>query len=332
MESLALKYRPKSFAEVVGQPVITSVLSRQIETKTFRNAYLFAGPSGCGKTTLARIMASEINNGEGTPIEIDAASNNGVDNIRELIISAQQTALDAEYNIYIIDECHMLSNAAWNAALKLIEEPPAHSIFIFCTTNPDKIPETILTRVQRFDFVRIPSNLIKNRLEFICNEEPGLVSKYDSIALERIAQLADGFMREAITLFDKCTSYSDEITLENVEKVLGLTKIELLVELTNALTDKNLTEAQNVVNKIKSQNSNLLNVLDSILEFLINCAKYKKFNDISYTIIPKEFQNKLKLDNDIMFMVDRAFRHRCLSQTLDTNTLLDMLLLEICNR
>ena len=121
-------------------------------TKLWHNAYLFCGPAGCGKTTAARIFANEINNGEGSPIEIDAASNNGVDNIRALITDAQQSAIDCEYKIYIIDEVHMLTTAAWNAALKLIEEPPLNTVFIFCTTNPEKIPDTYYLRVQRFDF------------------------------------------------------------------------------------------------------------------------------------------------------------------------------------
>ena len=169
--SLACKYRPKSFEECVGQPVVVSVLSRQIATKTFKSAYLFVGASGCGKTSVARIMASEINNRQSDPIEIDAASNNGIDNVRAIISDARQTSLDSDYKVYILDECHAFSNQAWQALLKLIEEPPYNTIFIFCTTNPDKIPDTIMTRVQRFDFNKISNKDIVDRLEFILNEE-----------------------------------------------------------------------------------------------------------------------------------------------------------------
>lgn len=331
MEILANKWRPKSFAEVVGQPVIVSILSRQIETKTFKNVYLFAGPSGCGKTTTARIFAREINNGEGEPIEIDAASNNGVDNIRELSMSAYQAPLDSNYNIYIIDECHMLTTQAWNAALKLIEEPPMHSIFIFCTTNPDKIPETILTRVQRFDFNRIPLDVISDRLEFILNEE--LCSpKYDRSALDRIAFMSDGFMREAISSLDKCLSYSDEITLDNVEKVLGLVKYDLLVNLNNFIVDKNQAEAINTLNKIKSGNSNLLSVLDSILQFFIDCNKLKKFSHIKYTSIPESYKDKIKITDDITLFVDTAFKYRLIANTLDVGIILDVIIIDLCNR
>lgn len=331
MEILANKWRPKSFAEVVGQPVIVSILSRQIETKTFKNVYLFAGPSGCGKTTTARIFAREINNGEGEPIEIDAASNNGVDNIRELSMSAYQAPLDSNYNIYIIDECHMLTTQAWNAALKLIEEPPMHSIFIFCTTNPDKIPETILTRVQRFDFNRIPLDVISDRLEFILNEELGS-PKYDRSALDRIAFMSDGFMREAISLLDKCLSYSDEITLDNVEKVSGLVKYDLLVDLNNFIVDKNQAEAIDTLNKIKSSNSNLLSVLDSILQFFIDCNKLKKFSHIKYTSIPESYKDKIKITDDITLFVDTAFKHRLIANTLDINVVLDVIIIDLCNR
>lgn len=332
MENLTLKYRPKAFAEVVGQPTIVSILSRQIETATFKHAYLFAGPSGCGKTTTARIMANEINNNEGEPIEIDAASNNGVDNIREIILSAQQSSLDGDYNIYIIDECHMMTTAAWNALLKTLEEPPSHSIFILCTTNPNKIPETILTRVQRFDFVRIPQNIIADRLEFIANEEVGLVNSFTRDALDRIAMMSNGFMREAISLFDKCISYSSDVTLDNVEKVLGLVKYELLVNLNNAIVDKNLEEAEKLVNILKSQNSNLLSVLDSILQFFIGCAKFQKFGNIEYTSIPTLYKDKIKLCDETMHFVNRTFNYRTIVQNLDINVVLDILILELCTR
>lgn len=332
MENLTLKYRPTSFAEVVGQPVIASVLSRQIETKQIRHAYLFAGPSGCGKTTTARIFAREINDGQGEPIEIDAASNNGVDYIRQISLDAQQVSIDSEFKVYIIDEVHMLSSSAFNAALKLIEEPPMNVVFILCTTNPEKIPETILTRVQRFDFARISVNDIADRLEFIINEEVELVTKFDRVALERIAVMSNGFMREAISLLDKCIAYSTEITLENVETCLGLVKYDLLVELYNAIVDKKLDISNKVLAQLKSQNSNLLNILDSILKFFIDCAKLQKFNNIQYTSIPESYKALIKFTDDAMLFVDRAFRYRTTSNSVNVDTILNILILELCNR
>lgn len=171
MKALAIKYRPKTFDDVVEQDNIKIILTQQLKTGTFKNSYLFTGGAGTGKTTCARIFANEINKGQGNPIELDAASNNGVDNVRDIIQQAQLQSLDSEFKVFIIDECHMITNAGWNAMLKLIEEPPAKSIFIFCTTNPEKIPKTILSRVQRYDFRRISQNGIVERLRYILEKE-----------------------------------------------------------------------------------------------------------------------------------------------------------------
>ena len=160
MKSLALKYRPQTFDDVVCQDSVMRVLSSQIEFKDFKQSYLFCGGAGTGKTTTARIFGKEVNGGKGRLIEIDGASNNGVDNIRNLIEDCKMKSLDSDYKVYIIDECHMLSIGAWNAFLKVLEEPPKGVIFIMCTTDPQKIPQTILSRVQRFDFTRIPTDKI----------------------------------------------------------------------------------------------------------------------------------------------------------------------------
>ena len=155
MTSLAVKYRPTCFSDLTEQKAVVSILTNQIETNTIKHGYLFCGGAGTGKTTSARIFANMINNGSGEPIELDAASNNSVDDIRALTEDAQTQSLDCEYKVFIIDECHSLSNQAWQAFLKTLEEPPAKSIFIFCTTDPQKIPNTILSRVQRYNFSRI---------------------------------------------------------------------------------------------------------------------------------------------------------------------------------
>lgn len=170
-KSLAIKYRPRTFDDVVEQNSIKIILQQQIAEGSFKSAYLFVGGAGTGKTTCARIFANDINKGEGNPIELDAASNNGVDDVREIIQQAKTKSLDSEYKIFIIDECHALSNSAWQAMLKIIEEPPAKSIFIFCTTNPERIPKTILSRVQRYDFNRISTEGIVNRLKYILEQE-----------------------------------------------------------------------------------------------------------------------------------------------------------------
>lgn len=175
-KSLAIKYRPHDWESVVEQDTIKVILKQQLETGTIKHAYLFVGSAGTGKTTCARIFADEINHHKGNPIEQDAASNNSVDDARVLIQQARTQPLDSEYKVFIIDECHMLTNAAWNAMLKLIEEPPAKSIFIFCTTDPQKIPKTIMSRVQRYDFQRISQEGIFDRLLHIIEEENKNVS------------------------------------------------------------------------------------------------------------------------------------------------------------
>ena len=173
-ESLAVKYRPKEFSEAVGQDAIITILEKQLEKRNFKNAFLFCGASGCGKTTVARIFANKINEGYGEPIEIDAASNNGVDNIRDIVSAANERSIDSEYKIYIIDECHTLTPQSWQAFLKCLEEPPKYTIFIFCTTDPQRVPNTILSRVQRYNFQRISHKGIVDRLKYIIEQEGGV--------------------------------------------------------------------------------------------------------------------------------------------------------------
>lgn len=170
-QTLAVKYRPKTFDDVTEQESIKLILQQQLESGEIKNAYLFCGGAGTGKTTTARIFAEEINDHKGNPIELDAASNSSVEDVRNIIQQAKTKSLDSEYKVFIIDECHAISNTGWQAFLKLIEEPPAKSIFIFCTTDPQKIPKTILSRVQRYDFKRISQQGIVNRLKYIIEQE-----------------------------------------------------------------------------------------------------------------------------------------------------------------
>lgn len=170
-KTLAVKYRPTTFEDIVEQDAIKLILQQQLKTGETKNTYLFCGPAGDGKTTTARIFAKEINKGQGNPIEMDAASNSGVDDVRNISQQAQTKSFDSEYKVFIIDECHSISNTGWQAFLKLIEEPPAKSIFIFCTTNPERIPKTILSRVQRYDFRRISERGIVDRLKYILDKE-----------------------------------------------------------------------------------------------------------------------------------------------------------------
>jgi len=196
--SLAVKYRPQSFESICGQTSVRKILQHQIETNTVKHAYLFCGSAGCGKTSSARIFANEINHGQGEPIELDMASNNGVDDVRNIIQQAQTQSLDSEYRVFICDEAHAVTPNGWAAFLKTLEEPPKKSIFIFCTTNPEKIPSTILSRVQRYDFHRLSQHAIVERLRYIIDSENGVKSapvgeKRESVSTEEQNANTDGF-------------------------------------------------------------------------------------------------------------------------------------------
>ena len=170
-KSLAVKYRPHCWDDVLGQEAVKIILKQQLESGTTHQAMLFCGPSGDGKTTCARIFANMLNSGKGLPIEIDAASHNGVDDVRDIGKMATSQALDATYKVFIIDECHMITPQGWASFLKLIEEPPARAVFIFCTTDPQRIPPTILSRVQRFQFQKVSNRDIVERLKYIIQSE-----------------------------------------------------------------------------------------------------------------------------------------------------------------
>ena len=300
-EALATKYRPKTFSDVVEQDSTKVILQQQLKTGEFQHSYLFVGGAGTGKTTCARIFADEINKHEGTPIELDAASNNGVDDVRNIIQQAKTKSLDSEYKVFIIDECHSLSNTAWQAFLKLIEEPPAKSIFIFCTTNPEKIPKTILSRVQRYDFKRISQKGIVDRLDYICANEWG-VAKDDRClphreALEYLAKLADGGMRDAITLMDKCLSYSKDLTMENIVKALGVADYDTMKALTLNYCIQSESNIIEVIERIHNDGKDLKQFVRQYINFVLDIKKYFILESFDCIAIPQT-------DDNISFLKD----------------------------
>ena len=289
-ESLAVKYRPETFDQVVDQNIICKILSKQVEKQNFKNCYLFAGPSGDGKTTLARCFARAINNGEGEPIEIDAASNGSVDNIRAIIESANQRSLSSTYKIFIIDECHAITSTGWQAFLKGIEEPPLYTIFIFCTTEPNKLPQTILNRMQRYNISKISSISIKNNLKYICEQEG--FTNYDS-TIDLISKVAKGCMRDAITMLDQCASYSTDFTLEDTRAILGNFAFETMLELTSAILNG---DAQGLIKIIEDADraGDIKQFVGLYLDFIIELNKYAIFKAISCTTIPEYLEEKVK--------------------------------------
>lgn len=243
-QALYRKYRPTNFDEVVGQTHIIQTLKNAIVQNRIAHAYLFCGPRGTGKTSIAKIFAKTLNctNSQDAPcgvcenckmaangshpdiIEIDAASNNGVDEVRNLIDKVKYAPMQGKYKIYIIDEVHMMTSGAFNALLKTIEEPPAHVIFIFATTEPNKVLPTIISRCQRFDFNKVSMHDIKYRLSVVCKNE-GI--EIDENGLTLIAQLADGGMRDALSILDQCVAYcSSHIDVNDIHKIYGVVTSE----------------------------------------------------------------------------------------------------------
>lgn len=290
MEALATKYRPQHFEDVVCQDNIKKVLTNQLETGEIKQAYLFCGSAGTGKTTSARIFANDVNEGKGKPIEIDGASNNGVDNIRSIIDDCRMKSLDSKYKVYIIDEVHMLSIGAFNALLKVLEEPPKGVIFILCTTDPHKIPATILSRLQRFDFKRIPQFEIVNRLKYILQQEGKIT--YDIEALEYIAKLADGGMRDAIMKLDTVIGYTTNITLQAVLDCLGITNYEHLLKIVQGIINKQADESIQIIDKIYRDGKDLKLFVKDLNKFVLDLCKLNITRNKELTMIPTDIMRQ----------------------------------------
>ena len=282
--SLAVKYRPQTFNDVVGQNITVEILKRQIQNKNIKNAILFAGTSGCGKTTCARLFAKAINNGIGDPIEIDGASNNGVDNVRAIIESANERSLTGEYKVFIIDECHSLTTQAWQAFLKGIEETPKYTIFIFCTTEPQKVPETILNRVQRFNFAPIDQNEIKTRLLNICKNEG--FANYEQVC-DLISKMSNGGMRNAINYLEQVADYSHNLSLEVTKHILSGISFETMFKLTWAIKDNKEEDIFSIVDSLYNNGQDLKYFIDCYLNFVLDLTKYILFKNIEITSIPR---------------------------------------------
>lgn len=290
MRALALKYRPKTFDDLVGQENIKTILKNQIEQKGFRQSYLFTGGAGTGKTTSARIFA---NNLDGEVIEIDGASNNSVDDVRKIRDSAQFKPISKQYKIFIIDEVHMLSTGAFNALLKTLEEPPAHAIFIMATTDPQKIPATIMSRVQRFDFKRIPTKMIEERLEYILIEED-IRENVMSEAIEYIAKLANGGMRDAISILDTCLGYKDELGLEDISEILGTTSYDSFFGLMNGILAGDSALIIETVEQMHQDGKDLKQFIKEFIGFVVDLNKIKIIGNYDYVAIPSAYHERVQ--------------------------------------
>lgn len=291
--ALYRKWRPLTFDDVVSQPHITTTLKNQIQNHKTAHAYLFTGSRGTGKTTCARIFAKSINcenSHEGNPclecevcrcadsesltdiIEIDAASNTGVDDIRALKESAEYLPEQCKYKVYIIDEVHMLSINAFNALLKIMEEPPAHVIFILATTEVHKVPATIISRCQRFDFRRIRTEDIVSRLKFIAEKES---VKLDDDAATLIAKISDGGMRDALSLLDQCIAYSDDVDLKTVSDAAGIAGRDYLFNIIDGVFAHNITNVMETVASLYDMAKDMTRLCSELLEQMRNLMLIK---------------------------------------------------------
>ena len=335
--SLSVRYRPKTFNDMTEQSAIKDILENQIKTKTFQHGYLFTGPSGTGKTTSARIFASMINEGKGNPIEVDAASNSGVDNIRQIIEDAKRKPLDAEYKIFIVDECHSLSDSSWQALLKTLEEPPKFTIFIFCTTNPEKIPPTILSRVQRYNFQKISNEGIVERLGYIIAQE--IVHNEDIIytedAVDYIAKVSSGGMRDAITLLDKCLSLSRTLNLDNVLKTIGGEDYSTFITFLSALEGKVKEISIKVIEDVYNAGKDVKQFMKDFAKFVLEVEKYALYKNFDYISLPNTLENELEqlIDDSLFDVMDFVVSlNNQIKWENDPKTLIELSILIYCGK
>lgn len=347
--ALYRKYRPSNFTSVVGQEVVVDILKNSILNNKVSHAYLFTGPRGTGKTSIAKILAHAVNclnfNGDicgkcevcknleindSDIIEIDAASNNGVDEIRTLRDNVKLLPSFCKYKIYIIDEVHMLSTGAFNALLKTLEEPPSHVIFILATTEPNKIPLTILSRCQRFDFNKISNEKMVSRLLYIATQEGKII---DKSILEYIAEISDGGLRDAINLLDQVISLPQEsVTLEEIDRLSGRISQNTLFELLNAISTGNYVSILNISDIIYGEGKNYKDIADGMLAIVrdlsINFEVDSYFN--------KDYSSKLATINipfdkliSITSLLNELIKE--LKNSNDPKMLFDIYMVNICN-
>lgn len=327
------KWRPKTFSDVSGQEHITTTLLNELSTNRLNHAYLFTGSRGTGKTTCAKILAKAVNclhpvNGNpcgeceickgidsGSMLdvtEMDAASNRKIDDIRQIIDEVQFKPSKCKYRVYIIDEVHMLTTEAFNALLKTLEEPPEHAIFILATTEVHKLPQTILSRCQRFDFHRIPPRAIADRLLYVASQEGVTLS--DGAAL-LAASVADGALRDALSLLDRCIAISSDIDEDVVRSAAGLARKTYLFELANCVIYKNTAKALEIVNRLYGESKDMARLCDELLSHFRTLMLIKSVKNPRDIIImaDDEFE-QAQVQSDYLSLADIVYYMDVLSR------------------
>ena len=355
-QAIYRKFRPQIFDDVLGQEHVTKTLKNQILTDNIAHAYLFSGIRGTGKTSTAKIFSRAvncINNHDGNPcneceicksildetnmdvIEMDAASNNGVDDIRELRDKVKFMPVKSKYKVYIIDEVHMLSKGAFNALLKTLEEPPEHLLFILATTEPQKIPATILSRCQRFDLKRIKSPVIVDNMIKICNE---LGIRYDEKALKLIAANSEGAMRDAQSILDRCMSFNEEIIdYETVINLLGTVNYQVVLEAVGYIIDKDIKSTMVLVDDILNSGKEISFFLDELIVAFRNLLIIKTTNSSDNLIRISEdeaeelksLSDKVSVDTIVKFIEELSIAQLECKRSLNPRVLLETKLIKL---
>ena len=333
--ALYRKYRPKDFDSVVGQNIIIKTLKNSILNKSYSHAYMFFGPRGTGKTTVSKIFARSVNctsNDNGCScgkcdmckisysnecvdiIEIDAASNNGVDEIRELKNNINLVPASLRYKVYIIDEVHMLSIGAFNALLKTLEEPPEHVIFILATTDPQKVPETIISRCQCFSFKRISDDDIINRLSYVCKKEKIMI---DDEVIKKIAMLSDGGLRDALGLLDKLTSYTDsKITVDILNEVNGIVSDEQIYSFIEYVCKGDINNSLLCIEDFNGCGRNIIQIIIQIINYLRDYIVDYYLNNNDSLLSIDLLQDFINILNEKLFDVKRSSIPKIYIETL----------------
>ena len=348
-QALYRKWRPKTFDDVIGQAHVVKTLKNEVMSKRISHAYLFTGSKGTGKTSCAKILAKAINcmnSSDGNPCgecevcksieqnnmlditEIDAASNNGVENIRSMREEAVFSPVNCKYRVYIVDEVHMLSVGAFNAFLKILEEPPEHVVFILATTEVHKIPATIISRCQRFDFYKIGTEDICKRLEYICEKEN---IKIESSAIKLIANSSDGAMRDALSILDQCANVCEnDIDEKSVKNILGIVGTEYLVEVVEYILKSKTVECVKFINKMYSESKNMVKLCEELLEYFRDILEFQITGVCNNESIKDLDLSVFNLDKILVILEILQQAYKNMNSGVDKKIEMEITLLKLC--